>query len=133
MTDLSFSFPPAMLNWLEQRVAQGDYVDVGDYLRDLVRREQEEARETEWLREQIAATVYSGTEQCDPKRAPGGSTLLPRTFEGKAIAPDTSVAAILQPYMDRVAAIVRTYVSFSISDFRLQTSRILHQHQWSNG
>ena len=52
----------------------------------------------------ICASVYSGTEQCDPKRAPAGSTLVPRQFEGKTIAPDASVAAILQPYIDRVAA-----------------------------
>ncbi len=67
MTDLSFSFPPAMVNWLEQRVAQGDYVDVGDYLRDLVRREQEEARETEWLREQIAEGLASGIIDKEPE------------------------------------------------------------------
>jgi len=67
MTDLSFSFPPAMLDWLEQRVAQGDYVDVGDYLRDLVRREQEEASKIEWLREQIAEGEASGMIDKEPE------------------------------------------------------------------
>lgn len=67
MTDLSFSFPPAMLSWLEQRVAQGDYVDVGDYLRDLVRREQEVASKTEWLREQIAEGLASGIIDKEPE------------------------------------------------------------------
>ncbi len=52
----------------------------------------------------ICATVYSGTEQCDSKRAPAGSTLVPRLFEGKTIVPDPGVAAILQPYFERVAA-----------------------------
>lgn len=67
MTDLSFSFPPAMLSWLEQRVAQGDYIDVGDYLRDLVRREQEEASKIEWLREQIAEGEASGMIDKEPE------------------------------------------------------------------
>ena len=52
----------------------------------------------------ICATVYSGTQQCDAKRAPAGSTLVPRMFEGKAIVADAGVAAILQPYIERVAA-----------------------------
>lgn len=67
MTDFSFSFPPAMLSWLEQRIAQGDYVDVADYLRDLVRREQEQTKQTEWLREQIAEGLASGIIDKEPE------------------------------------------------------------------
>ncbi|MEZ5743567.1 MAG: type II toxin-antitoxin system RelE/ParE family toxin [Sphingomonadaceae bacterium] len=61
MTDLSFTIPEPMLRWLEQRAAQGDYVDVGDYLRDLVRREQRaEAENAAWVREMIAEGEASG-------------------------------------------------------------------------
>ena len=61
MTDLSFSIPEPMLRWLEQRVALGDYVDVGDYLRDIVRREQRaEAEDAAWVREMIAEGEASG-------------------------------------------------------------------------
>ena len=60
MTDLSFSIPPATLDWLKQYVAEGKYVDVGDYLRDLLRREQEDAEKIAWLREQIAEGEASG-------------------------------------------------------------------------
>ncbi len=67
MTDLSFAFPQAMLAWLEQRVAEGDYVDVGDYLRDIVRKKQEEAKEIEWLREQIAEGLASGIIDKEPE------------------------------------------------------------------
>lgn len=52
----------------------------------------------------ICAAVYSGTQQCDPKRAPAGAILTPRVFEGLPMTPDAGVAAILQPYMERVAA-----------------------------
>jgi len=67
MTDLSFAIPPAMLDWLQQQVAEGRYVDVGDYLRDLLRREQEEAEEIAWLREQIAEGLASGIVDKEPE------------------------------------------------------------------
>ena len=67
MTDLSFAIPPAMLAWLQRQVAEGNYIDVGDYLRDLVRREQDEAREIEWLREQIAEGLASGVIDKKPE------------------------------------------------------------------
>jgi len=67
MTDLSFSFPPAMLDWLEQRVAQGDYVDAGDYLRDLIRRDQQAAEnDAAWVRAMIAEGEASGFIEADP-------------------------------------------------------------------
>ncbi|MBX9885568.1 MAG: type II toxin-antitoxin system ParD family antitoxin [Novosphingobium sp.] len=67
MTDLSFSFPPAMLSWLEQRVAQGDFVDVGDYLRDLIRREQQAGEDdAAWVRAMVAEGRASGFIEADP-------------------------------------------------------------------
>ena len=52
----------------------------------------------------ICASVFAGTQTCDPKKAPAGAALVPATFEGKAIAPVQSVAAILDPYRKQVAA-----------------------------
>ncbi len=68
MTDLSFSIPDSMLRWLEERAAQGDYVDVGGFLRDLVRREQRaEAEDTAWVREMIAEGEASGYMEEDAR------------------------------------------------------------------
>lgn len=67
MTDLSFSIPESMLHWLEQRAAAGDYVDVADLLRDLVRREQDRAERIDWLREQIAEGLASGIVDGEPE------------------------------------------------------------------
>lgn len=68
MTDLSFSIPDSMLRWLEERAAQGDYVDVGEFLRDLVRREQRaEAEDTAWVREMIAEGEASGYMEEDAR------------------------------------------------------------------
>lgn len=67
MTDLSFSIPPALLSWIEQRVAEGRYADAADYLRDLVRRDQQEAEEeTEWLRAMIEEGLASGVIDKEP-------------------------------------------------------------------
>lgn len=52
----------------------------------------------------ICARVYNGTERCDPRTAPAGATLAPRTFLGRTIEPDAKVAAVLAPYLERVAA-----------------------------
>lgn len=50
----------------------------------------------------ICAQVFAGTETCDPKRAPKGSALVPRVFEGKTIAPDPAMNAIFAPYLAKV-------------------------------
>jgi 5'-nucleotidase len=52
----------------------------------------------------ICSFVYSGTETCDPKKAPAGATLVPRAFAGETIAPDAHVAAVVDPYLRRTAA-----------------------------
>jgi 5'-nucleotidase len=52
----------------------------------------------------ICAQVYNGTETCDAKRAPKGSTLVPRSFAGRAVTPNADVAAVIKPYVEKVAA-----------------------------
>lgn len=52
----------------------------------------------------ICSFVYEGTEKCDPREAPEGARLVPRTYAGMEIAPDTRVAAAVEPYLRRVAA-----------------------------
>jgi antitoxin ParD1/3/4 len=43
MGELSFNFPPDLQQWIEARLAEGRYADASDYIRDLVRRDQEQA------------------------------------------------------------------------------------------
>jgi 5'-nucleotidase len=52
----------------------------------------------------ICPVVYEGTEQCDPRRAPAGATLVPRTYLNRTITPDKRVAVALEPYLKRVGA-----------------------------
>jgi len=51
----------------------------------------------------ICPMVYSGTDQCDPLQTTPEAKFVPRVYEGKTITPDPNVAAILEPYLARVA------------------------------
>ncbi len=52
----------------------------------------------------ICSFVYEGTDECDPRNAPAGAQLVPRTFLGTTMAPDARVAATVEPFLRRVAA-----------------------------
>ena len=52
----------------------------------------------------ICLYVYEGTEKCDPRTAPAGAKLVPRTFANETMTADPRVAAVIDPYLRRVAA-----------------------------
>jgi antitoxin ParD1/3/4 len=68
MAQLNLSIPPALKNWVDIRVSEGRYSSASDYMRDLVRRDQEAAMtETEWLRELVAEGLASGVVDEEPE------------------------------------------------------------------
>lgn len=68
MMQLTVSMPPALQAWVDARLAEGRYADAADYLRDLVRRDQEVAEdETEWLRAEIEKGLASGIVDAEPE------------------------------------------------------------------
>jgi 5'-nucleotidase len=52
----------------------------------------------------ICGQVFEKSSTCDPKLVPAGTPLVPRVFEGKTIAADAKMAALLKPYEEQVAA-----------------------------
>lgn len=79
MGEMSFDFPPDLRRLIEARVEQGRYADPADYVRDLIRREEEgvldesgseTAEESPeyiaWVREKIAEGEASGVSDQDP-------------------------------------------------------------------
>ncbi len=61
MTYHTLSFPPALQAWVDARIAEGRYADAEDYLRDLVRRDQEAiAEDRSWVRAMIQEGLDSG-------------------------------------------------------------------------
>lgn len=68
MTELSISVPPALERFVESRLAEGRYADAGDYLRDLIRRDQAEVDEdATWVRARIAEGEASGYLEADAR------------------------------------------------------------------
>jgi antitoxin ParD1/3/4 len=68
MSQLNVTMPPALREWIDLRVAEGRYANASDYVRDLVRRDQDAAQdETEWLRGAIAEGLASGVIDEDPR------------------------------------------------------------------
>jgi antitoxin ParD1/3/4 len=68
MTDMTISVSPALKQWIDERVALGEYADAADYMLDLLRRDQEQAaEETEWLKQMIDDGLASGRLNQHPK------------------------------------------------------------------
>lgn len=68
MPQLNLSFPPALKDWIDHKVAEGRHSSASDYLRDLIRRDQEAAMsETEWLRGLVAEGLASGVIDEEPE------------------------------------------------------------------
>ncbi len=70
MGEMSFDFPPELRRWIEVRLAEGRYADAADYVRDLVRRDQDQASEweedTARVRQLIEEGEASGLSDDDP-------------------------------------------------------------------
>jgi antitoxin ParD1/3/4 len=67
MAQMNISLPDALKAWAEQRVAEGRYSSTSDYVRDLMRRDQDEAQQqADWLQRQIDEGLASGF---DPRPA----------------------------------------------------------------
>jgi antitoxin ParD1/3/4 len=68
MTELTISVPPALKQWIDERIAQGLYADANDFVRALLRRDQEQAAEDDaWLKAMIDEGLASGRLNEDPK------------------------------------------------------------------
>ncbi|MES2443163.1 MAG: type II toxin-antitoxin system ParD family antitoxin [Pseudomonadota bacterium] len=68
MTQLSILMPPALQDWVDTRLAEGAYADAAEYLRDLVRRDQEAVEDDRrWVRAMIEEGLASGVIDADPR------------------------------------------------------------------
>ena len=54
MTDVKVSLSDPLHQWVEQRVKSGEYIDLGDYVRDLIRRDQSYSAQREALLHHLA-------------------------------------------------------------------------------
>ena len=61
MTQLTVSLPPVLDDWINARLAEGEYLDAADYLRALVRRDRD-AGDRRWLKAMIDEGLASGID-----------------------------------------------------------------------
>jgi antitoxin ParD1/3/4 len=66
MAQMNISIPDALKGWAEKRVAEGRYSSTSDYMRDLVRRDQESQEKIERLQAAIDEGRASGISERDP-------------------------------------------------------------------
>lgn len=64
MTQLSLDVPTQLQTWIDARVAEGDYSDAAEYLRDLIRRDRA-AADRRWLKAMIDEGLASGVMNRD--------------------------------------------------------------------
>lgn len=62
MTSMNVSLPDQMKNWVELRIENGEYHNASEYVRDLIRRDQQEHQRTEAFRAAIEAGRNSGID-----------------------------------------------------------------------
>jgi antitoxin ParD1/3/4 len=67
MPQLNISVPDGLKEWADKRVAGGRYASTSDYIRDLMRRDQERAAETAWVQSMIDDGLASDTLGKDPR------------------------------------------------------------------
>lgn len=63
---MNISIPDKLKGWAEGRVAEGSYSSTSDYIRDLVRRDQEREERLRALRAAIDEGLESGASDRDP-------------------------------------------------------------------
>ena len=63
MATMNVSLPDAMKEWVEAQARGGRYSNASDYVRDLVRRDQERARVVEELQALISQGIESGVSE----------------------------------------------------------------------
>lgn len=63
MATMNVSLPHAMKNWVEERSRSGRYSNASDYVRDLIRRDQDRAEKIARMQALVDEAVASGEGQ----------------------------------------------------------------------
>lgn len=68
MPQLNVSLPEGLKKWAEARVAEGRYSSASDYIRDLLRQDQDRAAELRWLQAEIDKGLASPIDPRSPSQ-----------------------------------------------------------------
>lgn len=67
MNDLTKFLPPDLARRVESRIAESEFADAEDYLRDLVQRDLDEAADAAWVRAKVEEGLASGVIDKDAR------------------------------------------------------------------
>lgn len=80
MTSMNVSLPQSMKSWVEERVQSGAYANASDYLRDLIRHDQQAERDR--LDSETLSAIREGLEDYRTGRSRPAEEVF-RRLEGK--------------------------------------------------
>jgi antitoxin ParD1/3/4 len=63
MATMNISLPDALKNWVETRVAEGRFSNASDFVRDLIRKDQERAEKISAMETEIEVGYASGMHE----------------------------------------------------------------------
>ena len=69
MATMNVSLPSPMKKWVEGQTQDGRYSNASDYVRDLIRRDQEREQDIDDLKKLIAGDVESESDQAQTAQA----------------------------------------------------------------
>ena len=78
MASMNISVPDPMREWVQARVESGQYAGVSDYVRELIRRDQERAAEQERWLATLDASIKEGLADADAGRVKDASEVFDR-------------------------------------------------------
>ena len=61
LTSMNISMPLRMKRWVEEQARSGRYSNSSDYVRDLIRHDQDRAEKITWMQELVTEGLESGT------------------------------------------------------------------------
>ncbi|MTI76218.1 MAG: type II toxin-antitoxin system ParD family antitoxin [Marinobacter sp.] len=64
MATMNISLPDAMKTWAEQQAESGRYSNISDYMRDLIRKDQDRRHKIDQLQSLVTAGIASGKGTC---------------------------------------------------------------------
>lgn len=69
MATMNISLPDTLKKWVEKQVKTGNFSNSSDFMRDLVRKEKEQATYVKWLNDEIDKGVASGFREMSTEEA----------------------------------------------------------------
>lgn len=65
MPQMNVSLPDGLKDWVEQRLSEGRFASASDYVRDLIRRDQDRADDAAWVKAMLDEGLASETLEQD--------------------------------------------------------------------